>query len=165
MRSRLRVKLPTQKGKYAIMTPQDGGQPNLRSRGIAYQAVGFGIIGIASALILFAFEGSEHWTYRLFDLCATKLYWAFLAPLAAIFDKVRDMFETRGEIRQRMFDEGVQAGIAQTRSNMERAGLPQDVIDSILADQRRAAPSYDDDIDPRIKRYIDQRLSERENGR
>ena len=151
------------------MTPQDSGQPNLRSRGIAYQAVGFGIIGIASALILFTFAGSDHWTYRLFDLCATKLYWAFVAPLAAIFDKVRAMFETTGELRRRIFEDGNRQGRADTltevRSNMERAGLPQDVIDSILADQRRAEPGYDDDIDPRIKRYIDQRLSERENGR
>ena len=152
------------------MTYQNGNQPNLESRGIVFQAVGFAAVGLGSAAILLIFAGSEHWTFKAFEICAVKLYWAFIAPLAAIFEGVRRMFETRGKIRQQMFEEGRAAGIAegraegiaQTRANMERAGLPQDVIDSIVSNGQPSAQPNADDIDPRIKRYIDNLFAQRD---
>ena len=143
------------------MRPQDGSQPDLRNRGIAFQAVGFAAVLIVSAAILFKFAGSDHWAFRIFEICVTKLYWALAIALAVVFDKVREMFETRGEIRRRIFEEGRTRERRDIRGNMERAGLPLDVIDSIINDGRRQP--LDDGIDPKIKRYIDERLAERDN--
>ena len=140
------------------MRPQDGSQPDLRGRGIVFQAVGFTTVLIVSAAILFTFAGSDHWAFRIFEICVVKLYWALAIVLAVIFDKVREMFETRGEIRRRIFEEGRARERSDIRSNMARAGLPSDVIDSIINDEQ----PLDAGIDPRIKRYIDERLAERD---
>ena len=106
----------------------------------------------------------------MFELCSTKLYWAFVAPLAAIFEKVRKMFETRGEIRRRMREEErakarreVRSDIhSDIRGSMERAGLPLDVIDRILSDAGgdQSSNGANGAIDPQIKRYIDERFDE-----
>ena len=107
--------------------------------------------------MLFIFAGSQHWAFRIFEICVAKLYWALAIVLVVIFEKVREMFETRGEIRRRMFEEGRVKERLDIRGNMERAGLPDDLIDSII----NGGQSLDAGIDPRIKRYIDERLAER----
>ena len=89
---------------------------NLGSRGIGFQAVGFAAVGGLSVAALYGFAGSDHWMYQAFELCVTKLYWAFVAPLAAIFDGVRKVFETRGELLERM-REKARAGRARGRAH------------------------------------------------
>ena len=156
-------------------------QVNMGSRGIGFQAVGFAVVGCVSVAALYGFAGSDHWAYQTFELCVVKLYWAFVAPLAAIFDRVRKMFETRGELRRRMREEikrefraeaeraeavraeGRAEGRAEAeravRERMERAGLSQDVIERIMSDER-GGQSSNGGIDPQIKRYIDKRFEE-----
>ena len=158
-------------------------QVNLGSRGIGFQAVGFAVVGCVSVAALYGFAGSDHWAYQAFELCVVKLYWAFVAPLAAIFDRVRKMFETRGELRRRMRAEiraevepEVRAEVEPqvreevkrefraeaeraVRERMERAGLSQDVIERIMSDEQ-GGQSSNGGIDPQIKRYIDKRFEE-----
>ena len=69
-------------------------------RGIWWQIVGFTLVGCASLTILEIFAGSEFWAYRYFETAATRLYWAFVIPLAGLFDEARKMFETKMEIRR-----------------------------------------------------------------
>ena len=132
----------------------------MRDRGLTFQAVGFAIVGCAGTIIYHAFAGSDHWAYQLFEVAVSKFYWAFAVTLAAIFDWVRKMFETRAEIRraarQRVIakarakglKEGRAEGIAEGRaegiaeamrraqSRMEREGFPPDTIDRILNGHR-----------------------------
>ena len=72
----------------------------LSDRGIAVQAWGFGIVGCVSVAVLHIFAGSEYALYQWFDTATTEIYWAFLAPLAALFDWGRIMFAKGKAIRE-----------------------------------------------------------------
>ena len=72
----------------------------LSDRGIWWQIVGFTLVGCASLAILEVFAGSEFWAYRYFTTAVTRLYWAFVIPLAGLFEEARKMFETKMEIRR-----------------------------------------------------------------
>ena len=80
----------------------DSGQlsEGLGDRGIGVQAAGFAIVGCASLLILHLWSGSEHFLYHGFEILVTKLYWAYVVPLAATFDWMRKMFEKGKAIRE-----------------------------------------------------------------
>ena len=72
----------------------------LPDRGIWWQIVGFTLVGCVSLAILEVFAGSEFWAYRYFTTAVTRLYWAFVIPLAGLFKEARKMFETKMEIRR-----------------------------------------------------------------
>ncbi len=72
----------------------------LGDRGIGVQAAGFVIVGCVSLFVLQWWSGSEHFLYHGFEVLVTKLYWAFIVPLAAIFDWMRKMFEKGKAIRE-----------------------------------------------------------------
>ena len=72
----------------------------LPDRGIWWQIVGFTLVGCVSLAILEVFAGSEFWAYRYFTTAVTRLYWAFVIPLAGLFEEARKMFETKMEIRR-----------------------------------------------------------------
>jgi hypothetical protein len=72
----------------------------LSDRGIWWQIVGFTLVGCVSLGILEVFVGSDFWLYRCFATAATRLYWAFVIPLAGLFEEARKMFETKMEIRR-----------------------------------------------------------------
>ena len=84
-------------------------------RGIGFQAVGFAVVGCASVAILQI--GSESWAYQSFETAATRLYWAFVVPLAALFDWGRKMFETRKAIRDAVFKKAVQEEVQKAVEN------------------------------------------------
>lgn len=71
----------------------------LSERGIWWQVAGFTIVALASVIILAEYSGSDVRAYRYFEIAATKLYWAFIIPLAGLFEGVRKMFEKASEIR------------------------------------------------------------------
>ena len=117
----------------------------ISDRGVGVQAAGFAFVGFVSLAILQVFSGSEYWLYEWFETAVTRLYWAFVVPLAALFDWGRIMF-AKGkaireaklrEIRQEGVQEGVQEGIEQgikqerKRSNAkwralaEKYGIPE----------------------------------------
>ena len=72
----------------------------LSDRGVWWQIIGFTLVGCASLAVLEVFAGSEFWAYRWFTTAVTRLYWAFMIPLAGLFDEARKMFETKMEIRR-----------------------------------------------------------------
>ena len=89
--------------------------PNeLVDRGIYWQFGGFTLVALASTVILAEFAGSDRRMLLYFEIAATKLYWAFVIPLAVAFDGVRKMFEKMSEYRAkrkaRWLDEGRREG-------------------------------------------------------
>ncbi len=72
----------------------------LGDRGIGVQATGFVVAGCMSLFVLQWWSGSEHFLYHGFEVLVTKLYWAFIVPLAATFDWMRKMFEKGKAIRE-----------------------------------------------------------------
>ena len=95
--------------------------PNeLAERGIWWQVAGFALMGCASLAILREFAGSEARAYQYFDTAVTQLYWAFVIPLAGLFDGVRRMFEKRSEIRRAVREKIRQEGLEQGRLEEKR---------------------------------------------
>ena len=80
-------------------------------RGIGFQAVGFAVVGCASAAILQVWSESGSWAYQSFETASTRLYWAFVVPLAALFDWGRKMFETREAIRKAAVERAIEKGV------------------------------------------------------
>ena len=72
----------------------------LSDRGIAVQAWGFAVVGCISVAALHLFSGSDYALYEWFETAATRLYWAFVVPLAALFDWGRLMFAKGKAIRE-----------------------------------------------------------------
>ena len=72
----------------------------LTDRGIGWQAIGFTLTGILCLVILKAYEGSDYWVYQWFETATVDLYWAFVLPLAALFDGGRKLFERGKAIRE-----------------------------------------------------------------
>ena len=77
-------------------TPSTG---TLADRGVGWQAIGFTVTGLASLAILKTFDGSDSWLYQWFETAAVDLYWAFVLPLAVVFDGGRKLFEKGKAIR------------------------------------------------------------------
>ncbi len=72
----------------------------LADRGVGWQATGFTLTGLASLVILKTFDGSDYWLYQWFDTATVDLYWAFVLPLAVMFDGGRKLFEKGKAIRE-----------------------------------------------------------------
>ncbi len=77
------------------------GLPNeLSERGIWWQVAGFAIVGCVSIAVLEEFAGADIRAFQYFETAVTRLYWAFVIPLAGLFDGGRKLFEKRSEIRR-----------------------------------------------------------------
>ena len=118
-------------------------------RGIGFQAFGFAVVGCASLAILQFGSESGSWAYQSFETAATRLYWAFVVPLAALFDWGRKMFETRKAIREAALRKAIQKAVENERrrilTNMESweqlRGLSREEIAArILADRSGSDP-------------------------
>ena len=98
----------------------------LVDRGIYWQIGGFAVVALSSAVLLVEFAGSDYRAFLYFEVAATKLYWAFVIPLAGLFDGVRKMFEKMSEIRakrrQRWLDEGRHEGRQEGRREGRQEG-------------------------------------------
>ena len=120
---------------------------DLSERGVGFQALGFAVVGLSSVVLLQVFSGSTFWLYKGFQTAVTQLHWAFLVPLAALFDWGRKMFETRQAIREAAFRSRIEAALDERikqalenerqriRENLRKSNLPKDVQDEILQDQ------------------------------
>ncbi len=71
----------------------------LSDRGVWWQVAGFGMVAVASLGILQEFSGPESRSYQYLETATKDLYWAFVAPLAGLFEGIRKMFEKASEIR------------------------------------------------------------------
>ena len=92
----------------------------LSDRGIAVQAWGFAIVGCASVAVLRLFSGSDYALYEWFDTAATRLYWAFVVPLAALFDWGRTMFAKGKAIREAKKAEILAKATQEARQQMAK---------------------------------------------
>ena len=103
----------------------------LGDRGIGVQAAGFVIVGCVCLSVLQLWSGSDHFLYLWFETAATKLYWAFVVPLAATFDWGRKMFERgkairevkKAEILAKARLKGQQEERKRIKAEMERNGM------------------------------------------
>ena len=103
----------------------------LGDRGIGVQAAGFVVVGCVCLSVLQLWSGSDHFLYLWFETAATKLYWAFVVPLAATFDWGRKMFERGKAIREAKKAEilakarlkGQQEERKRIKAEMERNGM------------------------------------------
>ena len=92
----------------------------ISDRGIWWQIIGFTVVGGASLAILEVFSGSEFWAYQWFETAATRLYWAFVIPLAGLFEEARKMFETKMEIRRAAREQALAKARAEGRQQYAR---------------------------------------------
>ena len=89
-------------------------------RGIGWQALGFAVVGCAGVAILELWSESGSWVYHSFETAATRLYWAFVVPLAALFDWGRRMFETRQEIRKAAVEKAIRKAVEKALEDERR---------------------------------------------
>ena len=61
---------------------------NLLARSFGFQGVCFAILAATCLALLEFYSGSDHLVYQAFETAVTRLYWAFIPPLAALFDRV-----------------------------------------------------------------------------
>ncbi len=87
-------------------------------RGIGFQAVGFAVVGCAGVAILQIWSESSSWLYHGFETAVSRLYWAFVVPLAALFDGGRRMFETRKAIREAAIERAIAKAIEKERKRI-----------------------------------------------
>ena len=103
----------------------------LGDRGIGVQAAGFVIVGCVSLLVLQWWSGSENFLYHGFEVLVTKLYWAFIVPLAATFDWIRKMFEKgkaireakKAEILEKALRKALREEHERIKAQLEKAGV------------------------------------------
>ena len=109
-------------------------------RGIGWQALGFAVVGFAGVAILELWSESGYWVYQSFETAVTRLYWAFVVPLAALFDWGRRMFETRQEIRKaarekairKAVDKAIKDKLRQISKRAETLNIPPEDIKKLL---------------------------------
>ena len=117
----------------------------LSDRGVGVQATGFAVVGCVSVAILHLFSGSDYWLYQWFETAVKILYWAFVIPLAALFDWGRIMFAKGKAIREAKkaeilakatqqgieqgIEQGIQRGIERSNANLrawaKERGIPE----------------------------------------
>ena len=120
----------------------------LSDRGVGVQAAGFAVVGCVSVAALHLFSGSEYALYQWFETAATQLYWAFVVPLAALFDWGRAMFakgkaireakkreilaKATQEARQEALQQGIQQTVKRSNANLrawaKERGIPEDEL-------------------------------------
>ena len=118
---------------------------DLASRGIAWQAIGFAIVGIAIITIKHVYSGSDAWQYELFVFGVGNVYWAFALIIAYAIDRSRKLFETKAQIRaealQKSFNKGQKEGQKEGRKEEKeriesllvkyRSEIPPDLFDEL----------------------------------
>ena len=94
----------------------------LVDRGIYWQTGGFTLVAAVSMVILAEFAGADSRVFLYFEIAVTKLYWALVIPLAALFDGGRKMFEKmsdyRANRRRQWHDEGKEEGRQEERERI-----------------------------------------------
>ncbi len=99
----------------------------LSDRGVGVQATGFAVVGCVSVAVLQLFSDSDHLLYQWFEMAATRLYWAFVVPLAALFDWGRIMFAKGKAIREAKKAEILARATQEARQHAMQQGIEQGV--------------------------------------
>ena len=116
---------------------------SLKQRGAVWQAIGFAVVGTATAATLWVYSDSDHWIVGTYRLAATQINWAYFGIIALAIEGVRIVFQKATEIRRRYsaradakaeakglvrgreegFDQGREEGFDQGREEGERETL------------------------------------------
>ena len=112
-------------------------------RGIGFQAVGFAVVGCASAAILQVWSESGSWAYQSFETASTRLYWAFVVPLAALFDWGRKMFETREAIRKAAVERAIEKGVRKVVGKAVEQAVGKAVEQAVANERKRIVASWE----------------------
>ena len=99
----------------------------LSERGIWWQVIGVTIAGCVSIAVLEEFAGSDIRAFQYFETAVTRLYWAFVIPLAGLFDGGRKLFEKRSEIRRAVREKIREEGRREGRQEGRREGRRDEV--------------------------------------
>ena len=97
-----------------------------------------------SLAVLQVFSGSDYWLYQCFEMAVTQLYWAFVVPLAALFDWGRIMFAKGKAVREAAKAAYLAKKLEQARKEQRRrlesaltrhgVQLDKEVVDEIFDD-------------------------------
>ena len=98
----------------------------LSDRGVGVQAIGFAVVGCVSVTTLHLFSDSDHLLYQWFETAATRLYWAFVVPLAALFDWGRIMFARGKAIREAKKAEILAKATREARQEARQEAIEQE---------------------------------------
>ena len=80
---------------------------SLEERGFLWQAFGFGLIGVITLGVLSVYSDSTQWIIDTYRMAVTQLQWAFIAPIVAIIEGVRNVFETKTRIREKAVEKAL----------------------------------------------------------
>jgi len=92
----------------------------LEERGVAWQGSGFALIGAVSLFLLWVYSEADHWSIGVYRLAVTQLNWAFVVAIAVIIEGVRQLFETRTEIRKRARQKAIAKAFAKGEKRGEK---------------------------------------------
>ena len=93
---------------------------SLEERGFLWQAFGFGLIGVITLGVLSVYSDSTQWIIDTYRMAVTQLQWAFIAPIVAIIEGVRNVFETKTRIREKAVENAVSKAEARGEKRGER---------------------------------------------
>ena len=111
----------------------------LADRGIAWQAIGFAIVGGIVLTVMRIYSESDSWQYELFIVTVTQLYWAFALFVGFVIDRSRKLFETRAQIRAEALRKSRRKGQVEENKRLKsllkkhRVQLPPEVAKEILS--------------------------------
>ena len=110
----------------------------LTDRGIWWQVGGFTLVGFTSLAILELYAGSDAVAYQWFETATTRLYWAFVIPLAGAFDGGQKLFgkvsETRRAVREKIREKGRQQGQRELAALLRRHATRDPATGRIMID-------------------------------
>ena len=110
----------------------------LSDRGVGVQAAGFAVVGCVSVAVLRLFDGSDHVLYQWFETAVTQLYWAFVVPLAGLFDWGRIMFAKGKAIREAKKAEILAKATQEARQEALLQGVQQGIQQGVAQERRQS---------------------------
>ena len=120
----------------------------LEERGFWWQAIGFGLIGAVSVSVLSIYSDSHDTMIEVYRLAATQVQWAFVAPIVAVVERIRKMFERKSEIRrmareeviakaeERGLEQGLERGLEQGLERGRQEG-ERETMERVRSDLRK----------------------------
>ncbi len=122
---------------------------NLEERGVVWQGSGFALIGATSLFLLWVYSGADHWSIGVYWLAVTQLNWTFVVAIAMIIEGVRQLFETRTEIRKRARQKAIAKAFAKGEKRGEKLG-EQRAMERIKADLREQGIELSPEVEKRL---------------
>lgn len=129
----------------------------LEERGVAWQGSGFALIGTISLFLLWVYSEADHWSIGVYRLAVTQLNWAFVVAIAMIIEGVRQLFETRTEIRKRARQKAIAKAFAKGEKRGEKRGEKlgeklgeQRAMERIKADLREQGIELSPEVEKRL---------------